>query len=57
MSSLSRFTFTEVKLQVVAINDKPWITKKVCKPLEYNKKTAHVKVTVVQKAMARSMDC
>ena len=41
MSSVMPFTFNEVELKVVTINDKPW-TKEVCKALEYNKKTAHV---------------
>ena len=41
--SLVPFTFKNVELKVVTINDKPWTrAKEVCKALEYNKKTAHV---------------
>ena len=37
------FTFKNVELKVVTISGKPWTrAKEVCKPLEYNKKTAHV---------------
>ena len=41
--SLVPFTFKNVELKVVTINDKPWArAKEVRRALEYNKKTAHV---------------
>ena len=41
MSSVIPFTFNAVGLCVVTINEKPWTpAQKVCRVLEYNKKTA-----------------
>ena len=40
MSSVMPFTFNEVELKVVTINDKPWTrAKEICRALEYNKAT------------------